>query len=61
MLVALDKSCALEMVTAAEVSVEYDKLIDRQLERAAITSVAGFAKIFPDAVRVLKVKSGAGA
>jgi hypothetical protein len=25
--------------------VEYDKLIDRQLERAAITSIAGFGKI----------------
>lgn len=54
-LVALDKGCALEMVTAAEVTVEYDKLIDRQLERAAITSIAGFAKIFRDASRVLAV------
>jgi len=54
-LIALDKSCALEMVTAADVTVEYDKLIDRQLERAAITSIAGFAKIFEDAVKVMSV------
>ena len=31
------------------------KLIDRQLERAAITSISGFAKIFRDAGRVLAV------
>lgn len=54
-LIALDRSCALEMVVAADVSVEYDKLIDRQLERAAITSIAGFAKIFADATKVLAV------
>ena len=32
-----------------------DKLIDRQLERAAITSVSGFAKLFTDASKVLRV------
>ena len=36
-------------------SMEYDKLIDRQLERAAITSISGFAKIFQDATKVLKL------
>lgn len=54
-LVALDKNCALEMVTAAEVAIETDKLIDRQLERAAITSIAGFAKIFREASRALTI------
>ena len=54
-LLALDKTCALEMVCAGEVLVEYDKLIDRQLERAAITSIAGFSKIFADAVRKMEV------
>lgn len=52
-IVALDRRYALEMVQAGDVSVEYDKLIDRQLERAAITSVAGFAKISDDASKVL--------
>ena len=37
------------------VTVDYDKLIDRQLERAAITCTAGFAKIFPDSGVVLSV------
>ena len=54
-LIGLDKSCALEMVTAGDVLTEYDKLIDRQLERAAITSIAGFSKIFTDASKVLEV------
>ena len=54
-IIALDSSCALEMVVADDISVDYDKLIDRQLERAAITSIAGFAKIFSDASTVLKV------
>lgn len=37
--------------------VEYDKLIDRQLERAAITTISGFAKIFQEASHVLKVQA----
>lgn len=53
--IALDKKCALERVIAADVAVEYDRLIDRQLERAAITSTAGFAKIFTDASKILSI------
>jgi len=52
-LLVLDKNCALEMVQATEVEIDYDKLIDRQLEQAAISAIAGFAKIFPDAVKGL--------
>lgn len=54
-LIGLDKSCALEMVQAGGVMTEYDKLIDRQLERAAITEISGFAKIFTGASKVLSV------
>ena len=35
--------------------VEYDKLIDRQLERAAITSISGFAKLFTGASKAMKL------
>ena len=52
--VGLDKRFALEMVQSGGVMVEYDKLIDQQLERAAITTITGFAKIFTEASRVLK-------
>ena len=54
-LIGLDKSCALEMVVASDITTDFDKLIDRQLERAVITTTAGFAKIFSDASAVLKV------
>ena len=54
-IIGLDKTCALEMVQAGEVIVDYDKLIDRQLERATISVISGFAKIFSDASIVLKV------
>ncbi len=51
--IGLDKNCALEMVQAGGVTTDYDKLIDRQLERAAITCTAGFAKIFTEAAKTL--------
>ena len=54
-ILGLDKNYALEMVRGSDVLVEYDKLIDRQLERAAITSISGFAKIFQEASKVLQI------
>ena len=51
--IGLDKNCALEMVQAGGVVTDYDKLIDRQLERAAITCTAGFSKIFTEAAKTL--------
>ena len=53
--IGLDKRFALELVQGSDVTVEYDKLIDRQLERAAITTISGFAKVFQNASRVLTV------
>ncbi len=49
LIIGLDKNCALEMVKAGDVVTDYDKLIDRQLERASVSCIAGFAKIFKDA------------
>ena len=54
-LIALDKNCALEMVTAGGIETDFDRLIDRQLERAAITQISGFAKIFADASKVMNI------
>ena len=54
-IIGLDNRYALEQIRAGDVLVEYDKLIDRQLERAAITSIAGFGKICAEAVNVLNV------
>ena len=55
MIIGLDNRYALEQVRAGDVLVEYDKLIDRQLERAAITSISGFGKICQDAAKALQV------
>ncbi len=48
-IIGMDKNCALEMVQAGDIITDYDKLIDRQLERATISCISGFAKIFTDA------------
>ena len=52
-IIALDKNCALEMVQAGDVLTDYDKLIDRQMERAAVSAVAGFAQIYGGAAQGL--------
>ena len=54
-IIGLDNRYALELVRAGDVLVEYDKLIDQQLERAAITSISGFGKICDGACCVLNV------
>ena len=54
-IIGLDRNYALEMIQSTDVAVEYDRLIDRQLERAAITSISGFAKLYNDAAKVLTV------
>ena len=48
-IIGLDNRFALEMVQAGDISVEYDKLIDRQLERAAITAICGFSTLCDEA------------
>ncbi len=48
-IIVLDKNCALEMVQSGGVTTDVDRLIDRQMERAAISVTCGFARIFEDA------------
>ncbi len=55
--IGLDKNCALEMIQAGEVITDFDKIIDRQLERASISCIAGFAKIFQNASAQLKTNN----
>lgn len=50
-IVGFDKNCALEMVQVGDLIVDYDKLIDKQLERATVSATAGFAKIFADSAK----------
>lgn len=44
-LLGLDSTATLEMVQAGEIVTDFDKLIDRQLERAVISTIAGFSVI----------------
>ncbi len=55
-IIAIDKSAALERVQAGGIVTDFDKLIDRQLERAAITVTSGFANIYSDAVKMLSLE-----
>ncbi len=47
---AFDKNYAVEYIQSGDVITEYDKLIDRQLERAAVTVTSGYATLFSEAV-----------
>ena len=50
-IIGLDKSCTLEMVQAGEIVTDYDKLIDRQMERAGISAITGFAQLVADSAK----------
>ena len=52
-ILAFDKNCALEMVQAGEIQTDYDRLMDRQLDRASISVVTGFARIYQGAAQGL--------
>ena len=44
-IVAFDKNFALEKVQFGDIVTDYDKLIDRQIEKATVTSTVGFNRI----------------
>lgn len=52
-IIGLDKSSALEMINGSDIILESDKLINRQLDRTAVTVTTGFSKIIPEATMVL--------
>lgn len=54
-IIGIDKNYAVEKVQAGDINVDYDKLIDRQLERATISTITGFSKIFNDAAKVIQL------
>lgn len=52
-IIALDKNYAVEKVQFGDIVTDFDKLIDRQLERATVTATAGFSTIFDSACKTL--------
>ena len=57
-IIGIDRDFALEFITSTDLVMETDKLIDRQLDQITVSINCGFKKITPDAVKVLKIKSG---
>ncbi len=53
-ILGFDKNYAFEKVQAGGVLTEFDKLIDRQLERATISTITGFSTIYDDAICALQ-------
>ncbi|MDR0531788.1 MAG: phage major capsid protein [Oscillospiraceae bacterium] len=53
-LLAFDKNAALELVKAGDIVTDFSKLIDCQLESAAVSVTAGFAKLAHGAAVVLE-------
>lgn len=52
-ILAIDKNYAVEKVQFGDIVTDFDKLIDRQLERATVTATAGFSTIFENACKTL--------
>lgn len=53
-IIALDKSCALEMVQVGDLFIDADKLIDRNIEHAEVSMTYGFNMILP-AIAILSI------
>lgn len=52
-IVAFDKNYAFEKVQAGGILTEFDKIIDRQLERATVSAITGFSTIYDDSICLL--------
>lgn len=52
-IIGLDKKFALQMITDSDLILKTDKLIDKQLDRIAVSLRFAFSKMFGDAVKVL--------
>ncbi len=54
---AFDKNYAFERVVASDVTTDFDKLIDRQIERATVSVITGFTNVFPNSVIMFRKKA----
>ncbi len=57
-IIGIDKTAAIEQVTAGGLITDFDKLIDRQLERASVSFTGGFAKLYGNATKLLEITEG---
>lgn len=54
-IIGFDKNYTIEKVQAGGIVTEFDKLIDRQLERTTISTISGFSTIYEDAAAALNI------
>ena len=54
-LLVFDKDFAVQMVQSGNLTIEYDKVIDQQLNQAAISVIRGFSPICTDAIKCLQI------
>lgn len=52
-IIGMDKNFAIQMVQSGDILIEYDKIIDKQLEQATVTMTTGFSRIYRRAVKIL--------
>lgn len=52
-IIGLDKNFALQMIQSGDILIEYDKIIDKQLEEASITMITGFSRLYTNSVKIL--------
>lgn len=53
LILGMDKRFAAEEVITQPLTVEYDKIIEQRFEEAVISEAVAYAKVIPDAVKVL--------
>lgn len=56
-IIGLDKECSIQMIQSGDIKIDYGKVIDKQLEKAAISVTAGFSKIFSNASKALTISA----
>ena len=54
-ILGVDKSCALEMISATDVVVDFEKLISTQMEDVSFTVTVGFSKIISSATKAISL------
>jgi hypothetical protein len=52
-LYGFDKDCALQMIQSGDITIDSDKTIDSQLDKAGISITAGFYKLFSNSAKML--------
>ena len=53
--ICIDSEYALEMITTADLGLETDKLIDKQLDSINVSVFAGFKKLMGNSIKLLKI------